>query len=47
MSESLNVLDRTSVFDTIVSSRAPTIDYQINGHDYSMGYYLADGIYPG
>ncbi|XP_030936472.1 uncharacterized protein LOC115961676 [Quercus lobata] len=30
----------------VAEGRAPTIHYSIHGHDYTMGYYLADGIYP-
>ena len=34
------------MFDDILEGRAPTLHYLVNGHQYNMGYYLTDGIYP-
>jgi hypothetical protein len=34
------------LFDNLAEGRAPEVKYSINGHEYTISYYLADGIYP-
>ncbi|KAL6560495.1 hypothetical protein OROGR_004054 [Orobanche gracilis] len=41
-----NVLDRSPLLNEIVEGQAAPVKFCINGHNYDMGYYLADGIYP-
>ncbi|XP_052172115.1 uncharacterized protein LOC127788034 [Diospyros lotus] len=39
----INVLDRSHIFSELAEGRGPEVSYTINGHEYTMGYYLADG----
>ena len=40
------MLERSHVFNELVEGCASAVHYSINGYDYIMIYYLADGIYP-
>ncbi|XP_033146928.1 uncharacterized protein LOC103869787 [Brassica rapa] len=42
----LNILDRSPVFDEIINRNAPEVNFYVNGREYHLAYYLADGIYP-
>jgi hypothetical protein len=42
----INILDQSPLFADLVEGRTPAAGFDVNGQHYSMGYYLADGIYP-
>ncbi|XP_071729133.1 uncharacterized protein [Rutidosis leptorrhynchoides] len=40
-----NVLNQSSLFDDIKNGTAPFASFNVNGNEYTDGYYLADSIY--
>lgn len=41
----INVLDRSNVLDRFLEEEIPVVNYKLNNKDFTMGYYLADGLY--
>jgi hypothetical protein len=39
----LNVLERSPLFANQASGHASKVEFEVNGNQYDMGYYLADG----
>ena len=42
----INVLERSNLLTNLIQGRTPLVHYTLNGHVYTIGYYLADKIYP-
>ncbi|XP_020266595.1 uncharacterized protein LOC109842094 [Asparagus officinalis] len=42
----INVLESSNFFSNLAQGTAPPAHYVIQGKEYNVGYYLADGIYP-
>ncbi|XP_073121668.1 uncharacterized protein [Henckelia pumila] len=42
----INVLSKFHLFANLANGVAPSANYVIQGKEYTLGYYLADGIYP-
>jgi hypothetical protein len=42
----INVLNKLPLFIDAIKGETPRVHYNVNGTQYDMRYYLADGIYP-
>ncbi|XP_073119727.1 uncharacterized protein [Henckelia pumila] len=42
----INVLERSNLFLNLAKGEAPPVRFDVNGNEYNMRYYLADGVYP-
>lgn len=42
----LNVIDQSPLFQHFIDGTSPAVKFTVNGNEYSVPYYLVDGIYP-
>ncbi|XP_073525430.1 uncharacterized protein [Phyllobates terribilis] len=42
----ISIVQRSPVFEDLLNGTTPQVEYTVNGHQYTMPYYLTDGIYP-
>jgi len=42
----INILDWSSIFTALAEGHISPINYTINGHEYTIGYYLTYKVYP-
>ena len=40
------MLNQFPLFFDALKGEAPKVHFSVNGYEYGIGYYLADGIYP-
>jgi hypothetical protein len=45
-SNDINVLDRSNILHSAMNGDSPRVRFQVNNQDYTVGYWLGDGIYP-
>ncbi|XP_073152014.1 uncharacterized protein [Henckelia pumila] len=41
----INVLERSNLFLNLAKGEAPPVQFEVNGNEYNMRYYLVDDIY--
>ena len=46
LNNDINVLEQFHIFSKLAQGHAFSVNYLINDNDYTMGYYLANDIYP-